>query len=187
MFVGAQLVILASWVALEVAVVALHSLGVVVNVALHLVFVVWFSGLTVGLHRMALHAIQGGTPVVREVLSLIRRGPTALVAFGAFILAVSAGLVLLVIPGLYVAVRLSLLGYVLAAPQVSSVDALRIAASLSRVRPALLWSTSLRAFGLSFCGAACLGVGLLVAFPVSILALASVYQALSIEANPAAA
>jgi uncharacterized membrane protein len=186
-FVGAQLVLFASWVALELTVVALNGLGVVVNVTLHLVFVLWFSGLAVGMHRMALHAIQGGMPVVSDVFGLIRRAPTAFVAFSAFILAVSAGLVLLVIPGLYVAIRLSLLGYVLAARQVSSVDALRIAASLSRVRPAALWSASLKAFGLNLCGAACLGVGLLVAFPVSILALASVYQALSREATPAAA
>ncbi|MBL0211983.1 MAG: hypothetical protein IPQ13_13895 [Holophagaceae bacterium] len=186
-FVCSQLVLFASWVALEVTVVALHGLGVAVNVALHLAFVVCFSGLAVGFHRMALHAVQGGTPVIKDLFGLIRRGPTALVAFIAFILAVAAGLVLLVIPGLYVAVRLSLLGYVLAARPVSSLEAFRIAASLSRERSAAVWSISIKAFGLSVCGAACLGVGLLVAFPVSILAMAGLYQACSGEADPTAA
>ena len=53
-FVLSMLTLFGSWVVLELGVISLQRFGIVVWVVLHLAFLVLFSGLLVGLHRMAL-------------------------------------------------------------------------------------------------------------------------------------
>lgn len=175
-FAGCLLVLFASWVALELAVVACHRFGVAVNVALHLVFLLWFSGLVVGLHRMAIETLQGHVPRVRDLTGLLERAPTALLAFGIYAVAVTIGLALLVAPGVYVAVRYAFLGQVLATQPASAREALRAAAALSRGRWPAVGCVWLAGVALNLAGAALLGLGLLVTLPVSLLAMSSLYR-----------
>lgn len=186
-FILSVLVLFASWVSLELAVVALQRLGVAVNVLLHLGFLILFSGLMVGLHEMALQAVAGHPPAVSTLTASLARGPSYLLALCLYLVAVAAGVLLLVAPGIYLAVRYALFGQVLAAENVSGLDAWRAAGSLSQGRWWMLFRFLLVVAALNLAGAALLGVGLLVTFPVTVLATSSLYRTLAGQGEAAKA
>lgn len=177
-FVVSMLILFASWVALEVAVVALHRFGLVVWLVLHLAFFVFFSGLMLGLHRVALETVDGKAPKVTDLTALLERGPTFLLAFCIYSVAVIGGLVLLIVPGIYLAVRYALFGQIIATRSTSAFAAFRDAAALSDGRFATVFAVLLIAFLLNLAGAAFLGLGLLITFPVSLLATSDLYRSL---------
>ncbi len=177
-FVLSALILFGSWVCLELAVITLHRLGVIVNVLLHLAFLVWFSGLMVGMHGMALEVIDGGVPTLKDLFALLGRGPTFLLAIFLYLLAVAAGLLLLILPGIYVAVRYAFFGFVLTIKPVSALEALNTAGALAKGRWWGLFGFFLVILALNIAGAALLGVGLFISFPVSLLATASLFRSL---------
>src|SRR5450432_1397920 len=79
-FLISMLMLFASWVVLEVAVVAMQRFGIVVWLALHLAFFVFFSGLMVSLHRIALETVDGAVPKLENLTALLGRGPTFFLA-----------------------------------------------------------------------------------------------------------
>ena len=178
-----MLILFASWVALEVAVITLQRFGIVVWLVLHFAFFVFFSGLMAGLHRMALETVEGKAPRLANLTALLGRGPTFLLAFCIYLVAVLSGLVLLVVPGIYVAVRYALFGQILAARSTTALEALRDAAALSEGRWWMLCVFLLLVLFLNLAGAAVLGLGLLITFPVSLLAASDLYR--SIQQQPA--
>jgi hypothetical protein len=180
-FLAGTLALIASWLALEAAVVVTMRLGVIPWLLLHIAFLVIFSGLLVGMHRMALDAIDGASPNLRDLLESIRDGPTLLVAALIHTLAIAVGLLLLVVPGVYLSVRWSLHPQVIAARRVPVAGALRDAARLTRHSWWRVFSMQLVLIALNVCATALLGVGLLVTFPVSILAAASLYRHLEAD------
>src|SRR5205823_15102797 len=99
-FVISMFVLFASWVVLEVAVVALQRFGLVVWLVLHLAFFLFFSGLMTGLHRMALETVEGKAPRLANLTALLDRGPTFLLASCINFVTVAGGLALLVVPGI---------------------------------------------------------------------------------------
>jgi hypothetical protein len=177
-FVSSMLILFGSWAALEVAVVALQRFGVVVWFILHLAFFVFFSGLMVGLHRMALETLDGKAPRLANLIALLGRGPTFLLAFCIYSAGVVVGLVLLVVPGIYVAVRYALFGQILATTSTTAPQALRNTAALSEGRWWTLFPLLLMALLLNLGGMAFLGLGLLITFPVSLLATSELYRSL---------
>jgi uncharacterized membrane protein len=177
-FLISMLILFGSWVALEVAVVALQRFGVVVWLILHLAFFVLFSGLMVGLHRIALETIDGKAPKLADLTALLGRGPTFLLAFCIYSAVVLVGFAFLVVPGIYVAVRYALFGQVLATTSTTAPQALRNAAALSDGRWWTLFPLVLMAMLLNLAGMAFLGLGLLITFPVSLLATSDLYRSL---------
>ena len=177
-FLISMLILFGSWVALEVAVVALQRFGVVVWLILHLAFFVLFSGLMVGLHRIALETIDGKAPKLADLTALLARGPTFLLAFCIYSAVVLVGFAFLVVPGIYVAVRYALFGQVLATTSTTAPQALRNAAALSDGRWWTLFPLVLMAILLNLAGMAFLGLGLLITFPVSLLATSDLYRSL---------
>jgi uncharacterized membrane protein len=177
-FVISMLVLFASWVALELSVVALHRFGLVAWLILHLAFFLFFSGLMLGFHRIALETVDGKAPKLADLTTLLERGPTFLLAFCIYCVAVIGGLVLLVVPGIYLAVRYALFAQVIATRSTSAFDALRNAAALSEGRWWTVLAVILMALLLNLAGAALLGLGLLITFPVSLLATSNLYRSL---------
>lgn len=177
-FLISMLILFGSWAALEVAVVALQRFGVVVWLILHLAFFVFFSGLMVGLHRIALETIDGKAPKLADLTALLGRGPTFLLAFCIYSAVVLVGFAFLVVPGIYVAVRYALFGQVLATTSTTAPQALRNAAALSDGRWWTLFPLVLMAMLLNLAGMAFLGLGLLITFPVSLLATSDLYRSL---------
>src|SRR5687768_12047674 len=185
LLIFSTLVLFASWVFLEVAVIKLQRLGVGLNIVLHTAFLLLFSGLMVGIHNISIQIIDGASPTLRSLTGFVARGPSYLLAICLYFMAVVAGLILLVLPGIYVAVRYGLFGQVFASRRLSALDALREAASLSRDRWWDLFRFFLVVVVLNIAGAAVLGVGLLITFPVTLLATASLFR--SLQLHPAAA
>jgi len=177
-FVLSVFVLLGSWAILEVAVTLVSRWGVLPNLALHVIFLFLFSGLLVGIQSMALKAVRGSTPALRTLTSMLDRGPSFLLALCLYLVAVISGLALLVLPGLYIAVRYALFGYVIASRRVSGIEALRQAARLSERNRWRMFSLMLMALALNLAGAALLGVGLVISFPVSLLAAANFFRSL---------
>ena len=172
------LILFASWAALEVSVIALHVLGVVVNVLLHLAFLIVFSGLAAGLVRISLDVLDKKEARLESLFGSLRKGPQVLFASCLYLLSVAVGLVLLIVPGVYLAVRWALFGMVLATTRASALESLRVVGSLTEGR----WGNACwfftRVLLLNLAGAALLGVGLLVTAPVTLLATGSFYRGL---------
>jgi uncharacterized membrane protein len=177
-FVLSVFVLLGSWAILEVAVTLVSRWGVIPNLALHAIFLFFFSGLLVGIHGMALKAVRGSIPTLRTLTAMLDRGPSFLLALCVYLVATLCGLALLVLPGLYIAVRYALFGYVIASRPVSGLEALRQAARLSEGKRWRMLGLLLIGAALNLAGAALLGVGLVISFPVSLLAAASFFRSL---------
>jgi hypothetical protein len=176
-FVISMLLLFVSWVILEVA-VFLHRLGLAVCSVLHLAWLFLFAGMLVGLHVMALKSVDGENPRVCDLFGSLERGPTYLLALGIYCLAVGGGLVLLIVPGIYLAVRYCLFPQVITDTSASALSALRKAAALAHGSWASLGALFLIAFLLNIAGMALLSIGLVISFPVSLLAIAGFYRSL---------
>jgi uncharacterized membrane protein len=183
-FVLSMLLLFASWLILELSVVALQRLGVVVNVALHITFLVVFSVLMVGIQSIALQTVDGRIPPLKRMWELPARGPSYLLALLLYMVAVAGGLLLLVVPGIYLGVRYVLFGQVLASKQASALQALREAGSISQGQRGPLFGLLLAAAALNIVGAAMLGLGLAISFPVALLAISSFFRALQQRSAP---
>ena len=101
-----------------------------------------------------------------------------LVAATIHVLGIASGLALFVLPGIYISARYSLLPLVVADRRESVPSAIRRAGAITRGRWWRVFSLQLVLLALNACGAALLGVGLLVSFPISLLAIASFYRSL---------
>ena len=156
--------------------IALHRLGVLLDVLLHLAFLLFFSGLTAGLIVISLEVLSGRAPDFGTLFRSLHRGPQFLLAFLLYTFGAALGLMLLVVPGIYFAVRYALFAPVLATTHSSALQSLRKAAALSQGCWWLIFLFLLRLFLLNLLGAAFLGLGLLITVPVSVLATASLYR-----------
>ncbi len=101
-------------------------------------------------------------------------------------LMVSVGLILFIIPGIYLAIRFQLFAYFIIDRNAGIIDSLRMSWDATRRFTGTLFLLDLAAFGIIILGAIALGVGLLVAVPVVELALAYAYRKLQSRLEPAA-
>jgi hypothetical protein len=177
-FAGIFATLLASWAGLEVLVVASQRLGVGVNLGLHLLFLLFFSGLKLGLFRIALATHDGGTPAYDDLFASLRGGPRLLGAGLLYLLGVIVGLAALVVPGVYVAMRFSQFGFAMAADDLEIAASFRRSGELTRGALPTLLGFSAALVAINLAGAALLGVGLFVSVPVTVLAMASVFRQL---------
>src|SRR5258706_3117507 len=139
-FVLAELAIVAAWVILALAVVAVHRspIPVAVELAIWLVLHVgflWFSAavMTV-LQLMALQAVDGEAPQFGVGRIPLERGGHYLLAALIHWAAVFAGLCLLIVPGIVIAARWALFRVAYAAGAPTALSALREAATISASR-----------------------------------------------------
>jgi hypothetical protein len=177
-FLVSMLLLFLSWVVLEIAVVFLHRLGLAIWLVLHLAWLFLFSGMLVGLHVMALKSVDGEIPHVGELFGSLERGPAYLLALSIYCLAVSGGLVFLNVPGIHLAIRYCLFAQLITDTSASALAALRKAAALAHGNWASLGTLFLIAFLLNIAGMSLLGIGLIISFPVSLLAIAGFYRSL---------
>ena len=177
-FVISMLLLFLSWVVLEIAVVFLYRLGFAIWLVLHLSWFLLFSGMMVGLHLMALKSVDGEIPRIGDLFASLGRGPAYLLALGIYCAVVSGGLVLLIVPGIYLAIRYCLFAQIITDTSASALLALGKAAELAHGNWAPLGALFLIAFLLNIGGMALLGIGLIISFPVSLLAIAGFYRSL---------
>jgi hypothetical protein len=177
-FVVAMLLLFLSWIVLEILVVILHQSDLAIWLVLHFVWLFLASGVLAGLHVMALKSVDGEAPRIGDLFASLAIGPAYVLALGIYCLAVSIGLVLLIAPGIYLAIRYCLFAQIIADRSASALVALRDAAILARGNWSALGALFLVAFLLNIAGMAFLGIGLVISFPVSLLAIAGFYRSL---------
>jgi uncharacterized membrane protein len=83
-----------------------------------------------------------------------------------------------IIPGIYLAIRNSLFAQVITDTSASALTALRKAAALAHGNWAPLGALFFIAFLLNIAGTSLLGIGLIISFPVSLLAITGFYRSL---------
>lgn len=188
-FIASALVVFLLWALLEILVITLAHLGTVINISLHIIFMALMSAGIVGLHGLASDSLDGRPIALRDLARWLPRGPHFLAAAIIYTLCVGAGLIALAVPGLYVAVRFGMFPHVLATQKAGPIDALRFAARLSQGQTWRVGGILARSLLLTLAGAAVLGVGALITYPVAVIATTSAFRSLlsarHVAPNPA--
>jgi len=130
---------------------------------------------------LAVHDLRPAPP--RELLPDGKTFIEYVAASLLYSLLVAIGLVLLVIPGLYLAARYGLVSFVIAERRAGPIDAFHQSASLTRGARWKLLLLMLLLGVLNLVGALLLGFGLLATVPLSALAMAFVYRRLIARAE----
>ena len=179
LFASILLTIFGAWVTLELAVVAGERFGLVWWAAAHLVFLVFFAAVQVGLLNACLVLYDGGEPTFADTFRYLALAPTFLAGQAAYWLMVVVGLLLLVIPGLYLGVGYGLFGFCLASGEADLLHSFRRSALLSAGAKAPLLGIWTSLLVLNVLGASLLGLGLFLTLPLTVLIMTAVYRQLS--------
>lgn len=103
-----------------------------------------------------------------------------------FTLAMGIGFLLLIIPGIYIAVKYQFYGELIVDKKMGALEALKKSGEITDGVKWQLFGFSLALVGVNILGALALGIGLLVTIPVSTVAYIMVYRKLSVRLNAAA-
>jgi hypothetical protein len=177
-FVVSMILLFLSGIVFKVVLLVLHRSGFAIWLMLLLAWLLVCSGMIVGLHVMALKSVDGGVPRVDDLFGSLALGPAYLLALALYCVAVGLGFALLIVPGIYLAIRYCLFAQIITDKSAGALAALRNAAVLARGNWLQLGALFLIALLLNVVGAAILGFGLVISFPVSLLAIAGFYRSL---------
>jgi uncharacterized membrane protein len=134
------------------------------------------SLMEMGLIAIMLAFKDGRTP---EFVDLFNRAPLLfhwIAATFLFVVMVVVGLVFLIVPGIYLALRFGYYGYFIVDEEAGPIEALKKSSDLTEGVRMELFAFFLLLLGLNIAGAAALLVGLLVTVPLSQLAIAYVFR-----------
>ncbi|MBI1961698.1 MAG: DUF975 family protein [Parcubacteria group bacterium] len=134
---------------------------------------------SVGLIQIVLTHVSGGRGHINDLFSGGRHVVNYFLGSLAYGLAVAAGFVLLVIPGIILMVRLQFYQYLIVDARMGPIEALKASWDITRGsfwNLALFW---LAVIGVNILGLAALGIGLLWSAPTAVLASGVVYRRLS--------
>lgn len=150
------------------ALIVLQVLGFVVGIVV-----------AMGLIRAALAVTEGRMPEVRMLLETDGFGPY-LVASIFVGLGVLAGLVLLIVPGIILAIVWHFFGYVIVQePGTRATDAMRRSAEITRGNRWQLFGLGLLLLLINLAGALACGVGLIFTYGITAISVAWTYKTLS--------
>ena len=173
---------LGAWVVLEGIVVTTQRFGILAWAIAHFAFLLFFAGMEVSLLRISLAVEDGRNPRLADAFNHFDLAPGFLAGQLLYLAMVLAGLVLLIVPGLFVASRLALFGFQIAEGERSVLRGFKLSADLTRGATGRLAAILVTLFVFNLLGAALLGVGLFVTVPISMLMMASINRQLSATA-----
>jgi hypothetical protein len=179
LFTAVLLTIFGAWVVLEVVVIAGQRYGVLLWVAAHVAFLVFFAGLEAGLIYVCLLLADGRAPTMADAFTRLALGPKFLVGQLIYLGLVGVGLLLFILPGLYAGASCALFGFSLVNREAGLVGSYRQSALLAAGAHAPLLALLVSLVVLNAIGASLLGLGLFVSVPLSVLILTSIYRQLS--------
>ena len=81
----------------------------------HLAFLIFVAGIEVGFLQICLALYDGGEPTFADTFTPLALGPKCLAGQMLYLLMVVIGLLLLVVPGVYLSVRYALFGFCMVA------------------------------------------------------------------------
>jgi uncharacterized membrane protein len=179
LFTAVLLTILAAWAVLEIVVIAGQRFGILLWAVMHLAFLIFFAGVELGLLQICRALSDGKAPAFAETFAYLSLGPEFLAAQILYFLMVAIGLLLLVVPGVYLGVRCALFSFCFANGETNPLRCFQQSAILSKgATTGLLWILA-ALFVLNLLGASLLGLGLLITVPLSVLIMTDVYRQLT--------
>lgn len=146
---------------------------------LSLVFLVVFLVIQLGTYNLMLKVVDGHKADVKDLYTYpnIAMKVVKNIVAGILVgLAVVGGLILLIIPGIYIAVRLMFFTYYIVDKDAGIVDSMKMSWNLTRGGVINLFLLSLLFIFINFIGALLLGIGLAVTMPLTFLATAVLYR-----------
>lgn len=135
--------------------------------------------ITLGILKIVLDITDNKKPSWRLLYELY---PRALKYIGATILyglMIVVGLVLLIIPGIYLAIRFQFYAYFIADKNMGIMDSLRASSKATKGSVVNLLAFGLICAGIALAGFLAFGLGILIAIPIVSIASAHVYRKLS--------
>jgi hypothetical protein len=179
LFAAVLLTIFAAWVVLEIVVIAGQRLGIVLWAVMHLAFLIFVAGVELGLLQICRALSDGKVPEFADTFAHLPLGPKFLAAQILYLLMVVIGLLLLVVPGVYLGVRYALFGFCFADSETNLLRCFQQSAILTKgATTGLLWIL-VALLVLNALGASLLALGLFITVPLSVLIMTDVYRQLT--------
>jgi len=179
LFTAVLLTIFGAWVVLEIVVIAGQRFGILLWVVMHLAFLIFFAGVELGLIQISRALSDGKVPAFADTFAHLPLGPKFLAAQMLYLLMVVIGLLLLVVPGVYLGVRYALFGFCFADGERNLLRCFQQSAIISKgATTGLLWILA-ALFVLNLLGASLLALGLFITVPLSVLVMTDVYRQLT--------
>jgi uncharacterized membrane protein len=179
LFTAVLLTIFGAWVALEIVVIAGQRFGILLWAAAHVAFLIFAAGVEVGFLQICLALCDGGKPTYADAFTQLILGPKFLAGQMLYLLMIVIGLLLLVVPGIYLAVRYALFGFCLATGETNLMRSFQRSAILSTGSKTYLLWILVFFLVLNVLGASLLGIGLFITIPLSVLMMTTIYRQLS--------
>jgi hypothetical protein len=179
LFTAVLLTVFGAWVALEIIVITGQRFGILLWAGAHLAFLIFVAGIEVGFLQICFALHDGGEPTFADIFRHLALAPKFLAGQVLYLLMVVLGLLLLVVPGVYLSVRYALFGFCMVAGKSNLMRSFQQSAILSTgAKIDLLWILVVL-FLLNAFGASLLGLGLFITVPLSVLMMTAVYRQLS--------
>jgi uncharacterized membrane protein len=147
-------------------------------IATRVVLGLFLAGMSLGYFKLALDIVGGESPEFKELFSGFSLLVKYLVASIIYVVVVSVGLVLLVVPGVIWAVQFGFFPYVILEERSGPLKALRRSSELTSGVKARLITFALVFLGINLLGILALGIGMIISIPVSFIACAHVFRQL---------
>jgi hypothetical protein len=179
LFTAVLLTIFGAWVALEIVVVAGQRFGILLWAGAHLAFLIFVSGIEIGFIQVCLALYDGREPTFADFFKHLALGPRFLAGQIVYLLMFALGLLLLIVPGVFLGVRYALFGFCMAAGETNLMRSFQQSAILSMGAKANLLWILVALLVLNVLGASLLGAGLFITVPLSVLMMTAVYRRLS--------
>jgi len=179
LFTAVLLTLFGAWVALEIVVIAGQRFGILLWAAVHVAFLIFAAGVEVGFLQICLALCDGAKPTYADAFTQLTLGPKFLAGQILYLLMVALGLLLLVVPGVYLSVRYALFGFCMAAGKTDLMRSFQHSAILSTGSKTYLLWILVFLLVLNVLGASLLGIGLFITVPLSVLMMTTTYRQLN--------
>jgi len=144
-----------------------------------LVVYVVHQTIELGMANLFLKLRDHGHAEFSDLFTIFPRVPALIGANILAGIAICTGLVFLILPGIYLAIRLRLVPWIIADENMGPIDALKRSWELTRGHAIDLFIFGMLLFGINIAGLLALVAGLLVSVPVTGIAVAHMYRFLS--------
>jgi uncharacterized membrane protein len=143
-----------------------------------LAFTVLTLFLEIGFLKIVLKLVDGHKAEIQELWAYPQYLLRMIGATLVYAIIVTVGLILLIVPGIYLAIRLQFYSYYIVDKNTGAIDSLRMSWKLTEGNMINIFLFMLILLGLNILGALALLVGLLVTVPVSFIAVTLLYRKL---------
>jgi len=179
LFTAVLLTILAAWVVLEIVVIAGQRFGILLWAVMHLSFLIFVAGVELGLLQICRALSDGKVPKFADTFAYLPLGTKFLAAQILYLFMVVIGLLLLVLPGVYLGVRYALFGFCFADGETNLLRCFQQSAILSKGATIGLLRILAALLVLNLLGASLLALGLFITVPLSVLVMTDIYRQLT--------